>query len=275
MGRAAAEVLNDAVAPISAAYVRTALARDADDAIVRLGGSLLRPALAWRPLPAWLYVSPDGPLSMIPWAALGWGTGVLRDELMVVRSPSPRSFVRLRRAAHAVDAVGGRALRRPFRARRSLVLADADFGVRAVDAPPSVALRGGLEHSSALAPRPYRAWLRGLRLPRLPPSRAEAEVVEGAWPEARVLLGRDGAVPPLVGAGFLPVSALIGLDIDGIDSVVLSACSRSLGDVHPGEGVAGMAQALLRAGARYLGGLTGLHPVARCAWSGGSGGELR
>ena len=44
----------------------------------------------------------------------------------------------------------------------------------------------------------------------------------------------------------------MGLDIDGTELVVLSACSRSLGDLHPGEWVAGMAQALLRVGARRV-----------------------
>ena len=123
--------------------------------------------------------------------------------------------------------------------------------------------------------------------------------MRSAWPDARVLLGRDATVGALLGAerpqalhiasqgfvypgrdeghpllrpvlalagartaartpeaalgaAFLPALALLGLDVDGTELVVLSACSTSLGDLHPGEGVPGRAHALLTAGARCV-----------------------
>ena len=275
------------------------------DALDRLGRLLLQPVVAGRPLPDRLYVSPDGPLSLLPWDALGWHEGRLGDAVTVMRSPSPRSFVKRREEVHAGAANAERSPRpaRRSRSRRSLgpplVLADPDFGARAVDAAPTTAMRGEFGQQATFPLDSYRAWLRGLRLPRLPHSRAEAGVVRDAWPDARVLLGRDATVRALVeaqrpralhvaahgflypggdethpllrpvlalagartvardpeaavGAAFLPALALMSLDVDGTELVVLSACSTSLGDLHPGEGVAGMAQALLTAGARCV-----------------------
>ena len=57
------------------------------------------------------------------------------------------------------------------------------------------------------------------------------------------------AAPHAPTAGFLPALGASTLDLEGTELVVLSACDSGVGVTVPGEGVAGMPQALLDAGA--------------------------
>jgi CHAT domain-containing protein len=60
------------------------------------------------------------------------------------------------------------------------------------------------------------------------------------------------ALPEEAEDGLLTAQDVVGLDLDGTELVVLSACDSGLGDVHPGEGVLGLRRAFLHAGARTL-----------------------
>jgi CHAT domain-containing protein len=61
-----------------------------------------------------------------------------------------------------------------------------------------------------------------------------------------------GRLPPEAEDGLLTAQDVLGLDLDGTELVVLSACDSGLGDVHPGEGVLGLRRAFLHAGAKTL-----------------------
>ncbi len=62
----------------------------------------------------------------------------------------------------------------------------------------------------------------------------------------------NAVLPAEAGDGLVSAAAAAHLNLAGTELVVLSACSTALGDVHPGEGVAGLLQGLQRAGARTV-----------------------
>jgi CHAT domain-containing protein/tetratricopeptide (TPR) repeat protein len=79
-------------------------------------------------------------------------------------------------------------------------------------------------------------------------------------PLLRSLLALAGAnsflhgkpLPPDAETGILTAQDVVGLDLDGTQLVVLSACESGVGQIAPGEGVLGLRRAFIMAGARNV-----------------------
>jgi CHAT domain-containing protein len=52
--------------------------------------------------------------------------------------------------------------------------------------------------------------------------------------------------------GYLTALEVLGINLTGVDLVVLSACDTGVGNLHAGEGVIGLKRSFLAAGARSL-----------------------
>lgn len=248
---------------------RQALAR-------RLSGELLSPVADRLPRADRLLVVADGPLHLLPFAALTDPT-----------SPAePRYLVELRPVHTAASATVFAALRRerpPERRPRLVAFGDPDYRSASVEAGPLV--------------RSLRE--RGLELLPLPGSRREVEMLRRLFPEgARVYVGADASegrarhagtepsllhfachamadeVSPLDSSLVLSLpdtwkpgqpngllqawEILEGMRVDA-DLVTLSACSTALGRELSGEGMVGLTRAFHYAGARSV--LASLWPV--------------
>jgi tetratricopeptide (TPR) repeat protein len=254
-----------------------------------LAEALIDRELLLQPSLKRLIVVPDGAAALLPWGIIvdAVRSHCGRAPVEVIQTPSARSFVDARRR-----------VRGPVAATASCVIADPDFGARAI----SHAYRGA-EFTAATTSAAYRDWLAGLRLPRLHHSRDEATAVSAYDAGCQALVGRHATVDALLSlrrprvlhvathgfvypgpddiglallrpvlalagaratastvpgerppamVGFLPALAMASMDLDGTELVMLSACDSSLGSTLPGEGLAGMPQALLMAGARSV-----------------------
>jgi CHAT domain-containing protein/Tfp pilus assembly protein PilF len=125
-----------------------------------------------------LFVSPDGQLSLVPFAALHDGKRFLVDAYEITYLTSGRDL--LPRPADAA------------RSRSVVVLADPDFGARPDAAP--VEQRTVAERDYALPPpRPpvARADLRSEAWMPLPGTRQEAESLRALFPKAQVFIGAE------------------------------------------------------------------------------------
>jgi tetratricopeptide (TPR) repeat protein len=218
-------------------------------------------------------VVPDGSLSLIPFELLAAGDSNGVDaRLMVERAPLfylPSASLLLRTPS-AVRGWGP-----PWR-RELLAFADpaqpsADAGADAIGADSLrwTALPGSSDEVRAIA--------------GMLPGRAELHLAADATKP--LLLARATAAPllhvsthaiadpidpersrilfappqPRAGADYLFLREIYGLDLKGLDMVVLSACDTETGKVTGGEGVEGFSKAFLAAGANST--VTTLWPV--------------
>jgi tetratricopeptide (TPR) repeat protein len=219
-------------------------------------------------------VVPDGSLSLIPFELLAAGdSGDAAARLLVERAPLfylPSASLLLRAPSVAVRGWGP-----PWR-RELLAFADpaqpsADAGADAIggDTLRWAALPGSSDEVRAIA--------------GLLPGRAELHLAADATKP--LLLARATAAPllhvsthaiadpidpersrilfappqPRAGADYLFLREIYGLDLKGLDMVVLSACDTETGKVTGGEGVEGFSKAFLAAGANST--VTTLWPV--------------
>lgn len=233
-----------------------------------------------------IIVVPDGPAALVPWGAMLDRHRSRRalESIDVVQSTSVRRFVASRRAATIVqpgrplivagpdfgaehtaahgfrgplfDAVTTTGSYRSWLAdlpipRLEHAADEARVVARAIpDAEVVTGADATVERVLAVSgPRVLHVATHGfvypggddLGLPLLRPVLAFA----GARAAARAERGAATA-------GFLPALGLAALDLAGTELVVLSACDSGMGVTIPGEGVAGMPQALLSAGARAV-----------------------
>jgi CHAT domain-containing protein/tetratricopeptide (TPR) repeat protein len=234
----------------------------------RLGAALLAPVADRIARAERVLVLPDGPLHLIPFAALADPAAPGAGRHLVEAKP-------VSTAASATVFAGIRSARRPRRTPRLVAFGDPDYG--------------STEAGAASVVRSLRD--RGLDLTPLPGSRLEVESLKGLYPASRVHLGaeasedrarRAGSDPSLVHfachaladeASPLDSSLVLSLPaawkpgqpngllqaweileqvrIDA-DLVTLSACGTALGREMSGEGMIGLTRAFQYAGARTV-----------------------
>ena len=282
LGRAhRAEPLAADIASLRMSFDNGSLADEATQR--RVAAALLEPHVLGLPDVKHLVVVPDGAASLVPWSVL---TNAARldvglSTVVVAQTPSVRRFAEARsdrprpalsepscvvadpdfgstdilhgyRGNAAGDVVPSLGFRTWMAALRLPRLSHARDEVDLVTGfdPSCRSLVGGAATVEALLsvrrPRLLHVATHGfvypgpddLGLPLLRPVLALA----GARAAAR----RDErSLPP----GFLPALGMLGMDLEGTELVMLSACGSSVGSTLPGEGTAGMPQALLAAGA--------------------------
>ncbi len=278
----------------AALHLHGALARDsasaqaAAQALYKLAFRPLRPHLGKAQR---LFLSPDGQLNLVPFAALHDGRRFLVDALDITYLTSSKDLLPPAEGSAPATSV--------------VVLANPDFSSRpAASHVTTQATLAPAERSSSLenffsrfvaeVDSPY---------PPLPGTQKEAETIHQLLPRARVLLGPEatkhalltletpgllhiathgffredaaGALlpDPLLSSGLVLAGAsaqheqpgplrredslvtaleLAGLDLWGTQLVVLSACDTGRGDIKPGQGVYGLRRALVSAGAEAV-----------------------
>lgn len=221
-----------------------------------LYGLLLEPLKPQWGVARKLLLSPDGPLTQLPFETLWAGAKPLLDVIDVSYVQSLQVHAELVRRARAPRAPGN----------QLLSVANPDYGL------------------SPATPQPVPDWMAALRWQPLGGTRAEAEALRPLFPKARQLTGADATrarvldlqassalqdfrVIHFATHGYvdgqrsalvlstregLQQAYLLDADISGLqlrsDLVLLSACDTGLGRRQTGEGVVGLPYAFMLAG---------------------------
>lgn len=204
----------------------------------KLHGWLIAPVLAAGPAPSRLVVVPSGPLHVLPFAALDDGRGPLPARFALSSLPSLNALRLL--AAPPVPRAGARS-----KATEPSILS---LAWSSAERPLSFAPR----ESDALH-EAYGAAVRVLRGAEATPA-ALAAAAPGADLIHVASHARYDAEAPLLSAlelhqGELRLVEVLGLKLRA-SLVVLSACETGLGHLDGADGVLGLHQAFLLAGAR-------------------------
>jgi len=238
----------------------------------RLYDLLVRPAEpALARADRWL-ISPDGPLHVLPFAALRAG-----DQYLAERKP--------------IHVAASATVYKEIQAARPEKPAAAAMEMLAVGDPLYPAGLEARDETADTDPQVQTALRRGFRLEPLPATRGEVEAISELFPRARTLLGRDATeetikslaprarrlhfachgllderFPLNSGLAFsIPEHPEAGRD-NGLlqaweifenvrlsaDLVTLSACDSGLGQEMGGEGLVGLVRAFQFAGARSV-----------------------
>jgi CHAT domain-containing protein/Tfp pilus assembly protein PilF len=225
-----------------------------------------------------LVVIPDGWLHFTPFELLGGGISLL--ERMPVRTvPTGRDLVRLHRHSRQHEALEPPALfgdpdflnaeATTYRSSPALESSSATFidWVQQLHLPRLPHSRSEVnaiqqrlgEARVFLGSEASEAALLSLRRPRLLHLATHGLIFDSETPVPspllRVLLALSGARWSVLNggsAGLVSALHLCGLDLRGTQLVVLSGCNTALGAAQAGEGVAGLAQVLMGAGAQGL-----------------------
>ncbi|MFN2370802.1 MAG: CHAT domain-containing protein [Candidatus Krumholzibacteriia bacterium] len=221
----------------------------------RLHDVLLAPALAGAPAPDMLIIVPDGLLHRLPFAALADSASVLAVRCRSFIAPSLQTLATLRRRESHRRTEGPRptvplvavgyggpdteARLHPWRDRPFAPLAQADREAQEVAAlfPGAIVLAGGAASEQALVAAPLdRTGILHLAV--------HGDADDRDVRRSFVLLGRgDGGED-----GLLQWSEVASLTL-GTSLVTLSSCRSARGVLAVGEGVTGLTQAFLFAGA--------------------------
>jgi CHAT domain-containing protein/lipopolysaccharide biosynthesis regulator YciM len=276
-----ADAIDQAVAKLLAAFnhptanAELAAAQELDQLVVKPLASVLEGKKT-------LYLSPDGQLHLVPFAALHDGHSFLIDRLQVVMLGSGRDLLRERKPSAGLVVIADpqfaakpgapsvkRALlpgvvpplpgtRKEAEALRKLVPAARVMMGAAASEPALLATR---------APGVLHVATHGVFLSDLPQAGAEnargLKVVSGADTGPKNPLLRSALV--LAGAQTLPLDPrgekpdglataleIAGMNLWGTELVVLSACDTGRGDIKLGQGVFGLRRALMVAGAESV-----------------------
>jgi len=237
-----------------------------------------------------IYICPDGPLSALPWSALLGerpGSVLLEDYAFAVTPGGPSLLDQLtepapaRRGPGVLLAVGGVRYDRDDKVGKpwpSLPATDKERAAVVAEAgklphPPEIVERSGAgaDVPRLLADLPKARWahLATHGFFAAPDSKEREHLFRpddflmGVGSERRGAAARNpltlsglvlaGANQPTnADSGVLSGEAVAGLDLDGMDLAVLSACQTGLGEAAAGEGVFGLQRAFHIGGAKNV-----------------------
>jgi CHAT domain-containing protein len=230
------------------------------------GRDLVRAASSVKPAAALVLGDPDfdlGSTEVQKRAGLlvAKGAPVLRGALPASLARVPRDWARLFGTADEIRAVAPRLKKYTGSAPRVYSGKEAvESVVKAARSPRVLVLS---THGFVLPPPPAPAAMKDVG-DSIPPrkirmyvsSLAAIEYTGDALQRCGIVLAgankRDQKAPPTADDGILTGIEVLGCDLAGTELVVLSACETGLGQVNVGEGVSGLRQAFLLAGARSV-----------------------